>query len=248
MGGERGDFLTTHWSEIFSAQTTDDVRREIVMDRLLRRYWKPVYCRIRHQGYDNEQAKDLTQGFFQDVVLDSNLIAQADDGKGRFRAFLLTALKHYLISMKRKETAKKRRPLGRTLVLEANDLPELPRARSTMSPDQVFHYVWATEIVDQVIAQVERECRSAGKEKHWQVFHAKVLAPIMKNQPGPPLRALCKEHGIASEAKASNMIITVKRCFRRTLEDQLRRFVQTDADIEDELNELLGIFARGGAG
>lgn len=248
MGGEREDFQTTHWSEIFNARTTDGVRQKIVMDRLLRKYWKPVYCCVRHQGYNNEQAKDLTQGFFQEIVLSSNLILQADKTKGRFRTFLLTALNHYLVSMHRKEKAKKRMPLGQMLLLESKDLPELPRARSSMSPDQAFNYMWATEIIDQVIIQVERECCSTNKEKHWQIFRAKILAPIMENEPSPMLRELCEQYGVDSEAKASNMIVTVKRCFRRTLEEQLRRFVRTESEIEDELNELLGIIAKGGAG
>jgi len=248
MGGEQEDFQTTHWSEIFNVRMTDDVRQKMVMDSLLRRYWKPVYCCIRHQGYDNEGAKDLTQGFFQEIVLNSNLIPQADQSKGRFRTLLLTALNHYLISVHRKEKAKKRAPSSQTLLLESEDLPNLPKGRSSMSPDQVFSYVWATEIIDQVIVQVEQECCSTGKEKHWQIFHAKILAPIMENAPGPTLRELCEEYSVDNEARASNMIITVKRCFRRVLEDQLRRFVRTDSEIEDEFNELLGIIARGGAG
>lgn len=248
MGGKRADFQTTHWSEIFNAKTTDELRREIVMDNLLRKYWKPVYCCVRHQGYDNERAKDLTQGFFHEVVLNHNLITQADQTKGRFRTFLQTALNHYLISMHRKAKAKKRTPSGQILALESNDLPDLPPARSSMSPDQIFNYVWATNIIDQVICQVKQVCCHAGKEKHWQIFNAKVLLPIMENRSSAPIKDLCQQYGIDSEAQASNMIVTVKRCFSRTLEDQLRHFVQTDADIEDERKELMGIICQGRAG
>ena len=248
MGGQRADFQTTRWSEIIGAQTTDDVRRKIVMDSLLGKYWKPVYCYIRHQGYDNEQAKDWTQSFFLEIVINSNLIAQADQTKGRFRSFLLTALNHYLVSMHRKETAKKRRPPSKIRALESDDLPDLPQARSSMSPDQIFNYVWATDIIDQVILQVEQECCHTGKEQHWQIFCAKILIPIMENKPSAPIRALCRQFGIESEAQASNMIVTVKRCFRRTLEDQLRHFVQTDGEIEDEMKELLGIISQDRAG
>ena len=248
MGGEQEDFRTTHWSEIFNARTTDDVRQKAVMESLLKKYWKPVYCCIRHQGYDNEQAKDLTQGFFHEIVLNSNLIQQADPAKGRFRTFLLTALKHYLISIRRKETAKKRMPQGQMLLLESDDLPDLPEAWSSMSADQAFNYAWATQIIDQVITQVEQECQSTNKERHWQIFHGKILNPIIKNEPSPALRKLCEKYGVDNEAKASNMIITVKRCFRRALEDQLRRFVRSDSEIEDEINELLGIIDKGGAG
>jgi len=248
IGGSKESFQTTHWSEIFNANTTDDVRRNAIIDALLRRYWKPVYCYIRRKGYDNEQAKDLTQGFFHEIVLNSNLIRQADQRKGRFRTFLLTALDHYLIDVHRKEKARKHAPRGGFVALEDSNLTGLTAAHSNMTPNQVFHYMWATGVIDDVISQVKKECCDTGKETHWQVFQAKILAPIIDNRAGPPLKELCVRYGIENEIKASNMIVTIKRCFRRVLEDHLRRFVRTDTEIEDEINELLGIISGGRAG
>ena len=117
-----------------------------------------------------------------------------------------------------------------------------------MAPDQFFNFVWAAEMIDRVISQVKKECCDTGKEKHWNVFHAKILVPIIDNRASPSLKELCDRYGIENEAKASNMIITIKRCFRRVLEDHLRRFVRTDSEIEDEFNELLGIISGGRAG
>ena len=69
-----------------------------------------MYCYLRRKNYDNERAKDLTQGFFHEVVLNRALIERADQAKGRFRSFLLHALNEYLIDEQRKETAQKRIP------------------------------------------------------------------------------------------------------------------------------------------
>jgi DNA-directed RNA polymerase specialized sigma24 family protein len=248
IGGLEEAFQTTHWSEIFDANTTDDIRRNMVIDSLLHRYWKPVYCYLRRKRYDNEQAKDLTQGFFHEIVINSNLIRQADQTKGRFRTFLLTALNHYLIDVHRREKAKKHKPNGGFITLEGNDLYSLTMVHSSMTPDQVFNYVWATDIINQVISQVKRECCDTAKEKHWDVFRAKILDPIIENKNNPSLKELCKRYNIENEAKASNMIITIKRCFKRVLEDHLRRFVRADSEIEDEFNELLGIISKGRAG
>jgi RNA polymerase sigma-70 factor (ECF subfamily) len=248
IGGRAESFHTTHWSEIFDAKTPDSTRRNAIMDSLLQKYWKPVYCSIRHRGYNNEQAKDLTQGFFQEVVLSSTLVDRADKAKGRFRTFLLTALDHYLASARRKETAKRRAPQGQMVSLESSDLPAMPKARSNMSPDQIFNYVWATEILDEVILHVQDECASSGKDRHWKVFHAKVLVPIIENTPVPTLGEICERYDIENETRASNMMITVKRCFRRILEDQLRLFVRTDSEVEDEFNELLEIVSKKCAG
>jgi len=248
VGGVREDFQTTHWSEIFNIRTPDEVRQNTVMDSLLRKYWKPVYCYIRHQGYNNEQAKDLTQGFFQEVVLDSNLIRQADPAKGRFRTFLLTALSHYLIDVHRKEKAKKRAPQGQAVLVGTDNLPKLPTAQTNMTPEQVFNYAWATEIIDHVISEVRKECYDTGKEVHWEIFNAKIVIPIMENAPTPRLKELCDRYNVDSEAKASNMITTIKRRFRRMLEGQLRCYVRADSEIEEEFNELLGIIAKTSAG
>jgi len=109
IGGKGGTFLTTHWSLVEYIQSDGDKNRELI-GLLLDRYWKPVYCYLRHKGYDNEEAKDLTQGFFHEVVLNRNLIQRADQSKGRFRTFLLHALDQHLLNEKRRRTTQKRSP------------------------------------------------------------------------------------------------------------------------------------------
>ena len=248
MGGTKGVFPTTRWSAILDIGTLDETRRKTLINELLRRYWKPVYCYLRHKGYANEPAKDLTQGFFCEIVLNHELIQRADQARGRFRTFLLTALDHYLIDAHRKAKAKKHAPRGGFVALDSCDFSSLATVHSRMTPDQVFNYIWATEIIGQVISQVKKECYDTGKETHWRVFHAKILSPIMDNRAASSLKELCERYGIESEAKASNMIITVKRCFGRVLKDQLGRFVREDSEIEDEINELFEIISGGRAG
>ena len=65
MGGTRQRFLTTQWSLIENIKDGKD-EDKLLISSLLEEYWKPVYCYLRRSGYDNEQAKDLTQAFFQD--------------------------------------------------------------------------------------------------------------------------------------------------------------------------------------
>ena len=94
MGGSGNQFPNTVslWSQFIRARTSDESRRRAIMGRLADAYWKPVYCYLRYKGYDNERAKDLTQGFFCDIVLERDIFQQADLDKGRFRTFLLTTL------------------------------------------------------------------------------------------------------------------------------------------------------------
>ena len=107
MGGNRGSFETTRWTQIQAAKTHDLEHRRESVNTLLTRYWKPVYCYLRRKGYNNADAKDLTQGFFHEIVLGRELLQRADQTKGRFRTFLLTALDRYATSVHRKDTAKK---------------------------------------------------------------------------------------------------------------------------------------------
>jgi hypothetical protein len=116
------------------------------------------------------------------------------------------------------------------------------------APDAAFDYAWASGLLDEVLAEVAGECRRTGKAAHWDVFRARVLEPVMNDAQPPPLNQLCKEYGISNVATASNMIITVKRRFRDVLRRHVREFVDSDAKVDKEIRDLLGILSVDGAG
>ena len=247
MGGMGDAFQSTHWSQIRQARTSNEERRRICVNNLLERYWKPVYCYLRRKGYDNEQAKDLTQDFFCEIALGRELFQRADESKGRFRTFLLTALDRHVTSVHRKETARKRAPRDGLAPLEAADIPEAAITQSGNSPEQVFYRAWVANLLEQVLTQVQEHYCSTGKETHWRVFHTRIMAPMLENSDPPSLTDLCRDYQIATEKKASNMIATVKRRFEAVLKSQLRQHVQSDAEVEEELRELIKILSEGGA-
>jgi len=248
MGGTAEVFLTTHWSVIDKIGADGDTPDQALINELLKKYSKPVYCFLRRKGYDNEQAKDLTQGFFEEVVLGKELIQRAEQARGRFRTFLLTALEQYLARVHRKQTAQKRIPKDKLLRLEQIEPAELPEPVGGLTAEQSFNYTWVSELLDKMLAEVEAKCRSQGKTLHWQVFHDEVLQPIMENTRAPSLTEICNKYGIEDERKASNMIITVNRRFHAALKRHLRRSVTRDVEVDEELRELMRMFARKGAG
>ena len=142
-------FGTTHWTVIEAIRSADNAQRRALTGELLKSYWKPVYCYLRRKGFHNEQAKDLTQGFFQEIVLGRDLVQSADPAKGRFRTLLLTALERYLASDHRRQTAQKA-PAQRM----AGSAWTGPRWRScpiavqSLSCEDTFHYAWVTELLD----------------------------------------------------------------------------------------------------
>jgi len=248
MGGSVEAFLTTRWSVIDKIGADNDTPDHALINELLKKYWKPVYCFLRRKGYDNEQAKDLTQGFFEEVVLGRELIKRADQARGHFRTFLLSALEQYLARVHRKGTAQKRIPKNKLVQLEQIDPGELPEPVDGLSPEQSFNYTWVSSLLDKLLTEVQAKCLADGKRLHWQVFHDRILQPIMENCPAPSLTEICDKYGIEDERRASNMIVTVNRRFRSALKRHLRRSVTSDADVDEELQELMKIFLRKGAG
>ena len=248
MGGANSRFHTTCWTEILSSRTSDETQTRLIINNLLSRYWKPVYCYLRRKGYDNESAKDLTQGFFHEVVLNRELIQRADRSKGRFRTFLLTALDRYVVDMHNRETTSRRIPTGKMFRLNEIDLPDVSVAPLDATPEQSFLYAWVSDLLDQVLVEVKDEYYSTGKENHWKVFLARLLDPIVKNTHPLSLTEICQRYDIDSEAKASNMVITVKRRLRRALERHLHQVVESNREVQQELNDLQNIFSENSAG
>ena len=239
MGGIQEAFLTTHWTLVDDIGTFDDAdRNRALLGLLLKRYWKPVYCYLRRKGFDNEQAKDLTQGFFHEVVLGRKLIEKADRSKGRFRSYLLVALNNYTSSIHTAETAQKRMPEGGFLPLDIADPPDLGRIVSHYTPEESFDYAWVSALLEQVLEDLETMCYEEGKTVHWHVFHERILVPIMEGTDPASLGEICHKYDIESPRVASNMITTVKRRFQTVLRKHLGQTVTSDGQIGDELAEI----------
>ena len=238
MGGSRDEFLTTQWSLIDAIQAGEDKDKALI-GLLLERYWKPVYCYLRRKGYDNEQAKDLTQDFFHEVVLNRNLVGRAEQDKGRFRFFLLHALNQYLINQERDARAQKRIPRAKLVSLDMVDLPAAPRDIAASTPEDSYHYAWLSSLLERVISELRSRYCEQGMETHWALFDEYVVGPILGSGSPPSLAQLCRQHGVEDAKKASNMIVTVKRAFRSALTDYVRGTVISEEHTNEELSDLL---------
>jgi len=238
MEDVRDTFLTTHWSLIDAIQAGEDRDRSLI-GLLLRRYWKPVYCYVRRKGFDNEEAKDLTQGFFHEVVLNRQLVHRVDSSKGRFRSFLLHALNQYLINEKAKQTAGIRIPKDRLVSIDSIDPEALPAAPPGPEPDDEYNYAWVSALLDDVLSAVKRGCCEEGLTKHWEAFSLRIVRPIMDEAKPPSLEEVCARLDISDPRRASNMIITVKRRFQVALRQRIRITVLSDQEVDAELDEII---------
>ncbi len=243
MGGLRESFLTTHWSLIEGIKKHQDKDRSLI-SLLLERYWKPVYCYLRRKGYRNEEAKDLTQGFFHEIVLNRHLVDRADASKGRFRTFLLHALDQFLIDRMRRESAQKHIPKEKLIPLDMSHPPELPQTILERSPEDCFAYAWKSDLLDRTLAQIRAECEQRDQHTHWDLFHDKVLGPMLYDREDEPMKAICTRYGVANESAAFNMLLTVKRRFKTALRRNLASTVAVEDDIDAEWMDILSFFGK----
>ena len=244
MGGTREAFLTTQWSYIDGIRAGQD-KDKVLIGHLLGRYWKPVYCYLRRKGYDNEQSKDLTQAFFHEVVLNRDFVQRADQAKGRFRSFLLHALNQYVTKQGLKERALKRIPREKLVSLDLVEPPPvLPKGIANSTAEESYHYTWVSAMLEQVLSDVEAECRKQGMQIHWNLFRARIVQPILGNEPLPSITGLCETYGINDAKKVSNMIITVKRRFQTMLMQYVRSTVLSDGQANEEMKDLLQFFPK----
>ena len=242
MGGPKEAFETTEWTYIVDLKS-DPAQHENLINYLISTYWKPVYCYLRRKGYQNEQAKDLTQDFFCEVVISRDLAVKMDRTKGRFRAYLLTALNRYLINAAEKQNAQKRMPASKIVSLNQFDMPDIEDC-SHPDPEHTFNYHWLASMLEEVLNQVEALCRRDQLSVHWQVFNERILQPILNNTQPPSMDEICRALNIENPAKASNMTVTVKRRFQNALKRAIRNSVSSEGEFQEELDVLLSIFPK----
>src|SRR3954469_24919000 len=145
-------FPSTHWSLVGRAGEVSPERRREALGILLRRYLSALRAHlVVAKRISADAADDLIQGFVADKIIEQNLLAQAEQGRGRFRSFLLTALDHYAVGRFRHETASKRSP-ATPLRDIAN---QLELSADSAEPSHVFTLVWARQVIDEAKRRME---------------------------------------------------------------------------------------------
>src|SRR2546430_9901540 len=157
-------FATTHWSVVLAARQQTSPEAGEALESLCRAYWYPLYAFIRRRGYDSHDAQDLTQGFFT-RLLEKNYLAQADREKGRFRSFLLAALKHFLSDEQDRARAQKRG--GGQALISLDEQTAEGRYRlepaDVMSAEKLFERRWALTLLEQARTRLCDEYVAAGQ-------------------------------------------------------------------------------------
>ncbi|MFI4969022.1 MAG: RNA polymerase sigma factor [Lysobacterales bacterium] len=151
-------FDTTRWSLVLHARHASQGARA-ALDSLCRTYRPPILAYIRRRGYAEDAAEDLAQTFFARFV-EHAYHATADPARGRFRAFLLTAVKRFLIDCDMEQHALKR---GGQFRFEPLDVVSEARIAGVDDPEMAFERDWAVAVLDAALARLRAEARQAGR-------------------------------------------------------------------------------------
>jgi DNA-directed RNA polymerase specialized sigma24 family protein len=157
-------FNTTHWSVVLAVSQSDTTRARAALAKLWQTYWYPLYAYVRRRGYSAPDAQDLTQAFFA-RLLEHHSFASASPELGKFRSYILTAMKHFLASEWKHRRAQKRGGGSWMLSLDwavAEERFDLEPA-TQVSPDKLFDKQWAVAVLQDVLNRLEREYHEEGK-------------------------------------------------------------------------------------
>lgn len=228
-------FVTTQWTRVLEARGDSSEAKSALSD-LCAAYYAPVFSFIRRNASDEDSARDLTQEFFARILALQG-IDGADPQRGRFRSYLLGAVKHFLSDMRDHARRLKR---GSGQPLESIDSgtdssPELQLADSAaQSPDREFDRKWALTLLDRALVLLAQEHKAAGKESQFEV-----LKPWLTGDTENLSQVqVARELGI-NEGAVKVAIHRLRRRFREIIKNEVSQTVSDNADVNQELKYLL---------
>ena len=210
---------------------------EEALEKLCRTYWRPIYSFILRQAVGPEAAEDITQGFFADLLEHKSLTAVRKE-KGRFRSYLLGALKHFLADERRRAMAIKRGKGQRLIPLEAlsaNERAEMEPA-DPVTAEQIYERRWASTVLEHVLALLKNEYVAAGNAALFDC-----LKQLLPDEPGSPSQTdMAGQLGMTANA-VRQAFHRFRQRYQLLLREEIAHTVATPADIEDELRHLIAV-------
>jgi RNA polymerase sigma factor (sigma-70 family) len=229
-------FTTTHWSVVLEAQSESPAAHD-ALEKLCRVYWRPIHSFVQRQGIGPEEAKDITQSFFADLLEHKSLTAVRKE-KGRFRSYLLGALKYFLADERRRAMAIKRGKGQRLIPLEELSADE----RIEMEPpdlvtaEQIYERRWASTVLERVLGLLKNEYVAAGNAV---LFDS--LKQLLPDEPGSPSQAdIAGQLGMTENA-VRQAFHRFRQRYQLLLREEIAHTVATPGDVEDELRHLIAV-------
>jgi RNA polymerase sigma-70 factor (ECF subfamily) len=232
-------FATTHWTVVLAAGKRSTPQSDAALEELCRAYWFPLYAYVRRHGHTKEDAEDLTQAFFA-RFLEKNYLAGLNAERGRFRAFLLASLKHFLINEWDKAHCQKRGG-GMTLLSldwQTADTQFQIAATTEPSPDKAFDREWAVTLLGKVIERLQAECELDGRGKQFAELKIFLTAGKGELSHADAAKALDMDEGAVRVA-----VHRLRKRYRQLLRDEIAQTLADSGDVDEEMRALFGAFS-----
>lgn len=230
-----GVFATTHWSVVLAAADEQSPGSLRALEDLGRTYWQPLYAFVRRQGHTAPDAQDLVQGFFLRLI-DKHRLEKADPTRGRFRTFLLTALKHYLSDERDRAQAIRRG--GQAIFVPVDDDTAEQRYQAELAthltPEEIFDRHWATALLESVLAKLKAEVTVAGKGA---VFDA--LSGQLMGEDGSDSYADVGRRFNLTEAAVKMVVLRLRQRYRELLRLEISQTVDSPEAVDAEIAHLI---------
>jgi RNA polymerase sigma factor (sigma-70 family) len=233
-------FHTTRWSVVLAARSADAVHSSAALEHLCRTYWPPLYGYVRRLGRDAHDAQDLTQEFFA-RLLSKEWLHKADPEKGRFRTFLLVAMKRFLANEWDRAQAHKRGSGQPALHLDTAIIESqcADDGTETLSADHLYEQRWALTLLTQVMARLRAEYDAADRLADYLV-----LKPCLTSERG----GICYDelaNALRVEpASARSSVHRLRKRFREVFREEVAGTVSNPADVDDEMRAVIVALGR----
>lgn len=231
--GSDGGFATTHWSVVLRAgQAGPEVTT--ALEHLFNTYWYPLYAFARRRGYTEHDSQDLTQGFCTHLIEHSSF-KNVSREKGKFRSYLLSAFKNFMVDDHARRTAQKRGGKHVTISIDAVEAEERYRfePRDVRTPELLYDRRWAMTILDLSLKELESEVRA---EKKLQLFEA-AKNLFLRTKTEETYASVSADLGITEEA-LKKTVQRLRKRYQVIIRHQIQRTLDQGEDIEEELRYL----------
>jgi RNA polymerase sigma factor (sigma-70 family) len=228
-------FTATHWSMVLDAQSELRAARA-ALEKLCRTYWRPVYSFVQRQGIGRKEAEDLTQGFFA-LLLERKDLNTIRKEKGRLRSYLLASLKNFLTDERRRVIAIKRGKGERLIPLdEIRGQERLDDRSDRFTADEIYERCWAFTVLEQVMARLRDEYRSAGNLRFFDQ-----MKKMLMHEPGRPSQAQVASEFDMTEKAVKQAFYRFRQRYQALFREEIAHTGAIPSAIDDELRYLIAV-------
>jgi DNA-directed RNA polymerase specialized sigma24 family protein len=227
-------FATTQWNVVLTARDGSDTQARHALEALCGSYWYPLYAFVRRRGHSADEAADLTQAFFADL-LSRDFLGGIDRSKGRFRSFLLASLEHFLSRERDKAFALKKGGGRRPVSLDAHEAEDRYRLEpeDRRTPEMVFERRWGLTVLERTMDRLRAEFAD-------QPERFERLRPSLTGAEPAHYREVARDLGM-TETAVKAAVHRLRQRYGRLLRDEIAETVADPAEVDDEVRHLLAV-------